>query len=568
MKFKTIYLIILAIFFLGIVIYDLFTKTNNISYKEGFNTENLNVKSAIALLKYRIRKDNPNGLPDKTILEDIGRLGSYGEDDLNAKVANILKSSDTPEVQADKLAEIFGVPSYEPLNDSLVIYYDFKNIDNTDPIQPVIPNKSPSSYTVDASTFDAKVILGVNNQTTFGSILESTNSIINDSHLNLLGGNGLPLTSKNGAYLLFNNSPTFYNNGSFLGFTFSAWVNTNNSTGYNSRIFDFGNGRGYENIIITNTWYEYPGIGFFMLIRGAWKQVVLRTNILNNKWVHIVWTVSVDGEWKIYMNNELLCEKEVYAIPINVNRKICYIGKSHWSQDGLYNGKMADFRIYQREISAEDVNTLYNKGNVKGNELPERKGVNLIKNGSFSSPKINSFFGGVTPNKWSVTRQALIWNIPNNNFSGNSGLDPKFGYANQLAILSNFGTNFTPGYILQNEVKVARNIKYEFSFVYVLYNHPNASKPSNDIYLTVKLGCYIDAGADKSILPKSQGQWQKYTTTFTTDSTCEGDETLRITLNSPKEGNVETSCGITCISLRKLNNVNVSDVAPAGYPGK
>ena len=563
MNFKTIYLIILAIFFLGIVIYDLFVRTN--SFKEGFNPTNSNVRAATVYLYNRKQKDNPNGATDTIILEKISRLGSYGDEKLNTDIGAILKNTnpDTEKVKVDKLSEIFGVPSYDPLNDSLVIYYNFKEMDTTDITQPVIRNESLNNYNdKDPDTFDAKVIFGVTTQTKIGDILNSETPIINNSHLKLTGGYGQNSGSKNGAYLLLNNSPTFHNNGSFLGFSVSVWVNTNTNTGFASRIFDFGNGQGVDNIFISNNFWEYPGISFFVLVNGQWVYTGLRTNILNNKWVHIVWTISAtDGEWKIYINNEILCEKEKYGIPSNVNRRICYIGKSHWWWDGLYNGKMADFRMYQREISAEDVNTLYNKGNVKANGLPELKGVNLIKNGSFSYPKINSIFGGVTPTNWNVTRQALIWNIPNNNFSG-SGLYPSIGYANQLAILSNFGTNFTPGNIYQDKITVTPNVTYEFSFAYVLYDHPNSNK--NNVYLTVKLGCYVDTGTDKSIVPKDKGQWQKYSITFTTLPDCV-QEKLRITINSPKEGVSETSCGITCVSLRKLYDVPVES-KPASSP--
>jgi hypothetical protein len=140
MKFKTIYLIILAIFFLGIVIYDLFNRTNNI--QEGFDMENLSVKAAISYLEDRYQPDNLIGLLDTTILENIKRLGSsFGEDALNKQIVEILDSIDNPEEQVNKLNAIFGIPLYDPLNDSLVIYYNFKEYDNSDTTQPVIPNK-------------------------------------------------------------------------------------------------------------------------------------------------------------------------------------------------------------------------------------------------------------------------------------------------------------------------------------------------------------------------------------------------------------------------------------------
>ena len=71
MEFKTIYLIILAIFFLGIVIYDLYTRNNRI---EGLlQLQNLNIEAAIAILNNRKQINNQNGHTDETILFMINK---------------------------------------------------------------------------------------------------------------------------------------------------------------------------------------------------------------------------------------------------------------------------------------------------------------------------------------------------------------------------------------------------------------------------------------------------------------------------------------------------------------
>jgi hypothetical protein len=550
MEFKTIYLIILAIFFLGIVIYDLFTRNN---IMEGNENQNKNIEVAIQILNNRKQINNQNGHTDETILVMISKLSSYGEDNIiNNKVSDILNSTDTPSVKVDRLSEIFDVPTYDPLNDNLVIYYNFKDIDNNvdDPNQLVIKNKSPNQYNGQSqSIFDANVILGKTNQTEIGSILDSTEPIINNSHLNLLGGNGQLVTSKNGAYLLWSNSPTFYDSNSFLGLSISVWFKSNTSTGTFSRILELTDGPGLGYIIITNNFNGNSGtMGFFILTSSGIKLTSLpNIKVVNNQWIHLVWTVSPsNGEWKIYINNECLCQEEVYGKPTNANRNICYIGKSSFDSDGLYNGKIADFRIYQREISAKDVNTLYNKGNVQ-----DRKSVNLIKNGSFAYPKLgNDAARVVTMKDWFAGRPILVMNADH----GYSVMNPTLGYATQVGLISTGSNHSTPngstppGQLIQPDIKVIPNTEYEFSFLYSLYV---GSSHKTNVKISVKLGCYINTntGTDPPIMPEP-AKWKKYTKTFTTQPDCT-EEKLTIELISPKEGNVDTTCAITCVSLRK-----------------
>ena len=550
MEFKTIYLIILAIFFLGIVFYELFTR-NNIIEGNG----NLNIEAAITILNNRKQINNQNGHTDETVLVMISRLSDYGDEKKNKDVSDIINSTDTPSVKVDKLSEIFDVPTYDPLNDNLVIYYIFKHIDNNvdEPNQFVIKNKSPNQYNGQSpSIFDANIILGENPKTEIGTILESTESIINGSHLNLLGGNGQLATSKNGAYLLWSNSPTFYNSNSFLGLSISVWFKSNTSTGKNSRILELTDGPGLGYIVITNNVENSGTMAFAILTTSGIKVINLpNINVVKNQWIHLVWTVSPsNGEWKIYVNNECLCENDIYGMPTNANRNVCFIGKSSFDSDGLYNGKIADFRIYQREISTEDVNTLYNKGS---SSTQVRKSVNLIKNGSFAYPKLGGNFAlEVNMKNWSAGRPVLVTNAPLNGYCNSSGMDPTLGYATQVALLStgrNHPKNTTYGKLIQPDIKVIPTMEYELSFLYSLYE---GSTHKTNVTLSVRLGCYINTniGTDPPIIPEP-AKWKKYTKQFATDPDCT-EENLTIELISPKEGDVDTTCAITCVSLRKI----------------
>lgn len=453
----------------------------------------------------------------------------------------------------------------------------------------MINNVTPSRYNgIDQVVYNAQITLSeTKDQNEIGSVLNSTNPIINGSHLNLLGGYREPQPDKNGAYLSCNNVPTFYNGDSFTGFSCSVWFKSNSNSGMYSRIFEMGNTWRYESIGITNTrWGNNPTLGFFV---GNEEPIYLENINPNvNRWFHIVWTISTRGRWKIYLNNEILVDQTVSkGIPVKHKRKILYIGKGsvsytgQWYADGLYNGQIADFRLYQNEISIDVVNILYNLGDIKGNGLPERKGVNIIKNGSFSYPRLY-YYDAVKeyePKDWSATRKILIANRPNDEYSNHLGMNhfiPE--YSCQYAIITASIQNL--GHLLQTNIPIAPKSRYELSFLHCLWVHCD----SKNVYISVKLGCYVDTerDRDKSIIPRISNYdtqnlpgWQRYSKIFTT-GTDGTEETLKIALNALNigsggvkgvfcaqhndffrgighDGHVGT-CGIASVSLRKLNS--------------
>lgn len=523
MKFKTIILIILAIFFLGIVIYDFLITKKSLEGLKGLLTEaeenDKNVITTISYLKNRIRPDNLNGLSNTAVLQNISNLAVIGDNNLNDEVRGIINNEELSENEKlDKLDNIFGVPSYDPFQDGLEIWYKFSTIKTENNDMLYIENVS--SRPLKPSKYDAR-IEGQNTD----NILENS-SIIPAHRSNLILDNGR-------SYLVLNKIPSFYAT-RFLGMTISIWFNANPNTANASRLFildDIG-------VFINN---GYLAVGYHNGMR--WNYITLENiNVLNKKWIHVVWTIDSNGIFRIYLNNELMHDTTKY-IPRKRVRKIGYIGEAGRAEY-LYNGKMADFRLYERAITTEEVNHIYNLAEIKSNNLPIRKSPNLIKNGCFSTPTLNSFYANVNIANWSAGRNTLVVNIANGGYS-TDGMSADIGYSSQLGLLSNFGTNFKPGFLQQTEIQVLPNTKYELSFLYSLYVHSSHDK---DVYLSVKLGCYVDTGSDKSIVPV-RNTWKKYSIILTTEPNCI-TETLRISLNSPLNGNRDTTCGITNVSLR------------------
>lgn len=543
MKFKTIILIILAIFFLGIVIYDfIITKKSLEGYTEltEEQTENKNVVACIDYLRNRKADYNLDGTEDSIILININNLGTIGDTVLNEEVRKIINDGEkTPIIKVNELNQIFSIPSYNPLLDSLVIWYDFSKIESSG-TRAYIENKSLNPS--DPSIYDSTISLGTQ---TIGDILEQSNIIKQKTTCLKLLGKSIK-SQNNGAFLFMNNFPRCYNGTSntskFLGLTFSLWFNTNTESKSLSRLFEFGP----TDAICC---YINRSVLFFDIINGSTtiSTVLENINVYYTKWFHLVWTISKNGTWKIYLNNELMADFKL-GIPNNAERNIGYIGASS-ADVHLYNGKIADFRVYQREITLIEVSQLYNIGNISSNDLPIRKGPNLIYNGCFFSPKLNTFHRDVAPTNWSADRNTIVVNIPNGGYSTNGIIvsDNKNYYSSQLGLISNFGTNFTNpgGSLKQINIDVFPNTKYELSFFYSLYEH---SSHSENVYLTVKFGCHVSDGSDKTIVPV-RNTWKQYKTTFTTDQNCIKD-TLKISLNSPTQNNADTTCAITNVSVR------------------
>ena len=552
MKYQTIILCILAILFLFIVLNTFFSSFKT-KLLEGYDETNLNYASAKSYLQNRQTHKNRSGISNKTILENISRLASFGDADLNSQVQSILTSTDDPDsIKVDKLSNIFSIPIYNQLNDGLVIFYDFKD----QPIQInneyFIVNKSTIPFSdIPPETYQAKIILGTSVQTDITTIIDSTNPIINGRHLNLLGNS--PESEKNGAYLSCRVPSCYDDTSSFLGMSFSLWFNTNTNSGSWSRLFDFGNGPGNNNIFISNnSWGNSGNLAFFIWENGVYTYTKIdNVYVLNNKWIHLVWSISTDGTWTIYLNNEII-SNNIKKIPTRVNRINSYIGKSSWWWDHLYNGKIADFRMYQRELLSDDINLLYNMGNfnsdITATILPILKNPNIIRNGLFTYPRLNSFAENISPVDWESTRNTLVVNIPNGGYSDSNGMNPDLGYAIQLGLISNNGNDFKNGYLKQIDIELEPNQTYKLSFLYSLYS---GSSHTSNVFLLIKLGCYVDIQKTDNITPIAN-TWQEFSNTFTTDTSCT-DETLTITLDSPHENNSDTTCAISNVSLRKNN---------------
>ena len=366
MKNKTILLGILAI----LVIIFLFCGSF-FSWKEGMGEDHKQL--IIGWIKARKRRDNTNGtLTDDTIIKNILALGIT-----NSEVTNILNSMTSSKDGVDKFAQIFGQGIYDALEDSLVIHYTFDKIDNIDNLRK-IKNNTTNNFGASPRIYDAVIYTGTVNPQPISTIIDKKNTAVNPSCLFL---NGLPRTDRatggnadNGAYLMIPTLPTFHDSATgFLGMSFSLWFCATDENAQWSRIFDFGNDSASDNILVSPSCEDTQILACLMLKNDYGNLSWVRYTgeyASDSIWRHLVWTVATDGKWTIYINNRVVSNNKHKYIPRNITRQRNYIGKSNWNStssarwtsDDMYNGWIDDFRIYQRELTGEDVNALYSKG--------------------------------------------------------------------------------------------------------------------------------------------------------------------------------------------------------------
>ena len=132
------------------------------------------------------------------------------------------------------------------------------------------------------------------------------------------------------------------------GLTVAAWVYYNSFKSW-SRIIDFGNGQGIDNIIVNNS-STTNNLGFSVGQGTTFKWVTGDSILELKQWLYLTVTIDGSGSAKIYKNGEEVKSGSVH-LPNNVNRTKNYIGESNWQHDEFFHGKMSNIRLYNRGLS-------------------------------------------------------------------------------------------------------------------------------------------------------------------------------------------------------------------------
>lgn len=138
--------------------------------------------------------------------------------------------------------------------------------------------------------------------------------------------------------------------------TIATWVRWNSSGSNWQRIFDFGNGTDQYMFLCPSNGSEMR----FVMKNGGDEEILSNgAKLAASSWQHVAVTIKPEGEKvsvKLYLNGEAIAESADFTItPSDIRPSLCYIGRSMFKADPLFNGRLDDFRIYNYALTAEEI---------------------------------------------------------------------------------------------------------------------------------------------------------------------------------------------------------------------
>ncbi len=134
-------------------------------------------------------------------------------------------------------------------------------------------------------------------------------------------------------------------------FTIESWVYPRSFESW-SRILDFGNGAGVDNVYfaLTEGTSGRPQLG--IIRAGVGNALTANEALPLNRWTHVA-AVHRSGTAFLYFDGRLVGSVAMHR-PGAVSRQFSYIGKSNWP-DGRFNGMIDEVRIWNRAMSTAEL---------------------------------------------------------------------------------------------------------------------------------------------------------------------------------------------------------------------
>ena len=205
-----------------------------------------------------------------------------------------------------------------------------------------------NSYTVDFNNLDANVTYYYRAYATnsYGTSYGKEGKIV---ITNTTSGNALSFDGSDD-YISLPQAVYFNDN----TFTVEGWVYLRSRNNY-CRLFDFGNGSGNDNILLSFApdGAEMPRLDIYVGNNSEtmiWSDAVIPLNT----WTHIA--CVVDGsEGYMFMNGVLVGQGSGIPLINPVIRKDNYIGKSNWSDNGYTDFTLDEFHIWNTARTVADI---------------------------------------------------------------------------------------------------------------------------------------------------------------------------------------------------------------------
>ncbi|GAB1543255.1 hypothetical protein NUACC21_59290 [Scytonema sp. NUACC21] len=147
------------------------------------------------------------------------------------------------------------------------------------------------------------------------------------------------------------------------GFTIEAWVYYN-SFKFWSRIVDFGNGVDKHNIVFANV--AKTNTLTLQIKTTVYERITANNALETGNWMHLAATIDSAGKGKLFKNGVEIQSGKI-DLPGNLNRSLNYIGRSNWTHDGYFDGRMAEVRLWNHARSVEELQQDLHR-RLEGNE--------------------------------------------------------------------------------------------------------------------------------------------------------------------------------------------------------
>jgi len=135
--------------------------------------------------------------------------------------------------------------------------------------------------------------------------------------------------------------------------TVATWVNWDGGAPW-QRIFDFGTGT-WDYLYLTPS--SANGTLRFGIKRGG-EQIVETAGLVPGAWTHVAVTLGGNTA-TLYVNGSPVASNSSVTInPSDFKPWANFIGKSQWSGDALFNGRIDEFRVYNYALPAANVAAL------------------------------------------------------------------------------------------------------------------------------------------------------------------------------------------------------------------
>ncbi|MFH1119722.1 MAG: LamG-like jellyroll fold domain-containing protein [Bacteroidota bacterium] len=141
-------------------------------------------------------------------------------------------------------------------------------------------------------------------------------------------------------------------------FTFEAWIYKRSNQNW-SRVFDFGNGPGNDNVIIVLSNETSGKLSFHVNRPVVSKSFIMSDPTPLNTWTHVTLRLRNNIGW-VYINGEFV-KAGVLTLPDSVVRERNYLGRSNWDNDGFADMMMDEVRLFNHALEPEVIAGHYRK---------------------------------------------------------------------------------------------------------------------------------------------------------------------------------------------------------------